>query len=205
MIHIIDYGAGNISSIQNMLKKIGADSVIASVPSEIAEAKKIILPGVGAFDTGIQLLMDSGWVEMLNEKVLNEKITVLGVCLGLQLMCKQSEEGKLNGLGWINAEVVRFNSEKAIEPIRIPHMGWNSVEQLKSNSLLSGTEEEQRFYFVHAYHLENVPEENKWLQTHYGYNFVSGIHQENIYGVQFHPEKSHRYGMELYKNFAALT
>ncbi len=203
MIHIIDYGAGNISSIQNMLKKIGADAVITSVPSEIAEAKKIILPGVGSFDTGMKLLNDRGWIEMLNEKVLNEKITVLGVCLGLQLMCKQSEEGKLKGLGWIDADVVRFNMEQAEEPIRIPHMGWNSVEQLKDVTLLK-TNEEHRFYFVHAFHLSNVRDENKWLQTHYGYDFISGIQKENIYGVQFHPEKSHRYGMELYKNFAEL-
>ncbi len=187
-----------------MLKKIGADSIITSVPAEIAEAKKIILPGVGSFDTGMKLLNDRGWVEALNEKVLKEKITVLGVCLGLQLMCKQSEEGNLKGLGWIDADVVRFNPEKAVEQIRIPHMGWNSVDQLKSNSLFSSAETEQRFYFVHAFHLANVAEENKWFQTHYGYNFISGIQKENIYGVQFHPEKSHRYGMELYKNFAAL-
>lgn len=204
MIHIIDYGTGNISSIQNMLKKIGVDSIITSVPSELEKAKKIILPGVGSFDTGMKLLNDRGWIEPLNEKVLNEKITVLGVCLGLQLMCKKSEEGKLNGLGWIDADVVRFNMERSEEPIRIPHMGWNSVEQLKDNLLLTSVEEEPRFYFVHAFHLENVPEDTKWLQTHYGYNFVSGIQKENIYGVQFHPEKSHRYGMELYKNFAAL-
>ncbi len=203
MIHIIDYGAGNISSIQNMLKKIGADSVITSVPAEIAAAKKIILPGVGSFDTGMKLLNDRGWIEPLNEKALNEKITVLGVCLGLQLMCRQSKEGKLKGLGWIDADVVRFNMKQAKEPIRVPHMGWNSAEQLKDVSLLN-MNEEHRFYFVHAFHLANVSEEDKWLRTHYGYDFISGIQKENIYGVQFHPEKSHRYGMELYKNFAAL-
>ncbi len=203
MIHIIDYGAGNISSIQNMLKKIGVDSVITSVPSEIAEAKKIILPGVGSFDTGMKLLNDRGWIEPLNEKVLNEKVIVLGVCLGLQLMCKQSDEGKLKGLGFIDADVVRFNMQQAEEPIRIPHMGWNSVKQLKDATLLNPNEE-HRFYFVHAFHLANVREENKWLQTHYGYDFISGIQKENIYGVQFHPEKSHRYGMDLYKNFAEL-
>ena len=174
MIHIIDYGAGNISSIQNMLKKIGVDSVITSVPSEIAEAKKIILPGVGSFDTGMKLLNDRGWIEPLNEKVLNEKVIVLGVCLGLQLMCKQSDEGKLKGLGFIDADVVRFNMQQAEEPIRIPHMGWNSVKQLKDATLLNPNEE-HRFYFVHAFHLANVREENKWLQAHYGYDFISGI------------------------------
>lgn len=203
MIHIIDYGTGNVSSILNMLKKIGADAVISSVPSEIREAKKIILPGVGAFDTGMKLLNDRGWIEPLNKKVLSEKITVLGICLGLQLMCKQSEEGKLKGLGWIDADVVRFNMEHAEESIRIPHMGWNSVEQLKDVALLN-MNEEQRFYFVHAFHLANVREENKWLQTNYGYDFISGIQKEKIYGVQFHPEKSHRFGMEFYKKFAAL-
>ncbi len=203
MVYIIDYGAGNISSIKNMLKKIGADSIITSIPAEIAEAKKIILPGVGSFDTGMKLLKDRGWIEMLNYKVLKDKISVLGVCLGVQLMCKQSEEGQLKGLGWIDADVIRFKPEKATEPIRVPHMGWNSVKQLRDVALLK-LHEEHRFYFVHAFHLDNVPEENKWLQTHYGYNFISGIQKENIYGVQFHPEKSHKYGMELYKNFAAL-
>ncbi len=203
MIHIIDYGAGNISSIQNMLKKIGADAVITSDPSEIRDAKKIILPGVGSFDTGMKLLNDRGWIDPLNKKVLNEKIAVLGVCLGLQLMCKQSEEGKLKGLGWIDADVVRFNMDRAEEPIRIPHMGWNSVEQLKDVTLLK-TIEEQRFYFVHSYHLANVPQKYQWLSTHYGYDFISGVQDENIYGVQFHPEKSHRFGMTLLKNFAAL-
>lgn len=203
MVYIIDYGAGNISSIQNMLKKIGAESVITSVPTEIAIAKKIILPGVGSFDTGMKLLKDRGWIEILNKKVLNDKIYVLGVCLGVQLMCKQSEEGQLKGLGWIDADVVRFKQEKATEPIRVPHMGWNSVEQLKDVALLK-MNEEHRFYFVHSFHLENVLEENKWLKTNYGYEFISGIQKENIYGVQFHPEKSHKYGMELYKNFAAL-
>ena len=203
MIHIIDYGAGNISSIQNMLKKIGTDSVITSNPKEIFSAKKIILPGVGSFDTGMNLLSERGWIEILNEKVLNEKITVLGVCLGLQLMCRQSEEGKLKGLGWVDANVVRFNPEKADEQIRVPHMGWNSVEQLKTVTLID-SKEEQRFYFVHAYHLALVPTEIQWLKTHYGYDFISGIQKKNIYGVQFHPEKSHRFGMELYKNFAAL-
>ena len=203
MIHIIDYGAGNISSIQNMLKKIGADSVITSVPFKIRDAKKIILPGVGSFDTGMKLLNGRGWIEPLNEKVLNEKITVLGVCLGLQLMCKQSEEGKLNGLGWIDADVVRFKKEQSEALIRVPHMGWNSAEQLKNVSLLN-MNEEHRFYFVHAFHLANVAEEDKWLRTHYGYDFISGIQKENIYGVQFHPEKSHRFGMELYNKFSEL-
>ncbi|GDX52830.1 imidazole glycerol phosphate synthase subunit HisH 2 [Bacteroidota bacterium] len=203
MIHIIDYGTGNISSIQNMLKKIGADSVITSIPSEIADAKKIILPGVGSFDTAMKLLKDQGWIEILNKKVLIDKTVVLGVCLGVQLMCNQSEEGKELGLGWIDADVVRFNNEKATEQIRVPHMGWNSVEQLNDVTLLK-MNEEQRFYFVHAFHLANVHEENKWLQTHYGYDFISGVQKENIYGVQFHPEKSHRYGMELYKNFSEL-
>ena len=203
MIHIIDYGAGNISSIQNMLKKIGADAVITSDPSEIRDAKKIILPGVGSFDSGMKLLKNQGWIEILNKKVLIDKTVVLGVCLGVQLMCKQSEEGKELGLGWIDADVVRFNNEKAAEQIRVPHMGWNSVEQVKDVTLLK-MKEEHRFYFVHAFHLENVPDENKWLKTHYGYDFISGIQKENIYGVQFHPEKSHRYGMELYKNFSEL-
>ncbi len=203
MIHIIDYGTGNISSIQNMLKKIGVDSIISSNPKEISGAKKIILPGVGSFDTGMKLLNERGWVETLNEKVLNEKITVLGVCLGLQLMCIQSDEGKSKGLGWIDAEVIRFNPGKAAEQIRVPHMGWNSVEELKTVTLID-SKTEQRFYFVHAYHIANVPNEIGWLKTHYGYDFVSGIQKENIYGVQFHPEKSHRYGMELYKNFAEL-
>ena len=203
MIHIIDYGMGNISSIQNMLKKVGAKSVITSNPNEIVSAEKIILPGVGSFDTGMKGLHDRGWTEVLNKKVLVEKIIVLGVCLGIQLMCRGSEEGNEKGLGWIDADVVRFKPENAIEKIRVPHMGWNSIEQKKNIGLLS-MNEEQRFYFVHSYHLQNVNEKFVWAVTGYGYEFVSAVHHENFYGVQFHPEKSHRYGMEFFKNFASL-
>lgn len=204
MIHIADYGMGNIASIQNMLKKVGAQSVITNEPKKILEAEKIILPGVGAFDTAMKRLNENGWAEALNKKVIEKKTIVLGVCLGVQLMCNQSEEGVEKGLGWVDADVVRFNPENAKEQIRIPHMGWNSVQQQKDISLLKMNEED-RFYFVHSYHLENVPLEFVWARTHYGYDFVSGIQHGNIYGVQFHPEKSHRYGMELYKNFAALN
>ena len=201
MIVIVNYGLGNLGSIRNMLKRLGTDSMISDDPHHLHEAKKIILPGVGAFDTGMQHLMDNGWIEPLNRKVLEDKVPTLGICLGMQLMTRGSEEGMLPGLGWIDGEVVRF-----VDPaIRVPHMGWNQVKVVRENSILTSEEgNELRFYFVHSYFVRLHHQRNLLGTTCYGTDFASAFSEGNIFGVQFHPEKSHRYGMNLLKKFSAL-
>jgi glutamine amidotransferase len=201
MIGIVDCGIGNLGSIQNMLKKIGAKSQITSDTREIRKASKLILPGVGAFDTAMEKLEYSGILPVLGEKVLELNTPILGICLGMQLFFNQSEEGALSGLSWIDGEVQRFRFEK-YEDLKIPHMGWNSIEVRKNDRILSGLNKESRFYFVHSYHVVCKHEEDILTTTHYGYDFPSSVRRENIMGVQFHPEKSHRFGMQLLKNFA---
>jgi glutamine amidotransferase len=203
MICIIDYGMGNLASIANMLKKIGSRGVISGDPAVISDAEKLILPGVGAFDSGMRNLSERGLLPVLTEKVCVEKIPLLGICLGMQLLTTRSDEGKLPGLGWISAETRRF--EFPIESgLKIPHMGWNTIKVEKDSSLLCGCEGEQRFYFVHSFHVVCNNNEDVLSTTSYGGDFVSAVARENIYGVQFHPEKSHRFGMGLMKNFVEL-
>lgn len=202
MITIVDFDIGNLGSIRNMLKKIGVPSVITSSPDEIAQAKKLILPGVGAFDPGMRNLNASGLVPLLNEKVLQEKTPVLGICLGMQLMTRGSEEGGLPGLGWVPAETRRFTREGAAN-LKIPHMGWNLVREAKASPLLAEFPDEARFYFVHSYYVHCDQRETALLETTYGpRTFDAGFEYGHIRGVQFHPEKSHRFGMWMLKNFA---
>lgn len=201
MITIIDYGLGNLGSIKNMLKKIGAESEITSDIGKIRAAKKLILPGVGAFDNGMQNLDDLGLIEILNQKVKVEKTPILGICLGMQLFTNKSEEGNKSGLGWINAETIKFNTDSETKKFTIPHMGWEYISQIKSSKLLEGMYEEPKFYFVHSYHVVCKDEEDVLLRTDYILNFDSAFEKENIIGVQFHPEKSHKFGMKLFKNF----
>lgn len=200
MITIIDYKTGNLGSIQNILRRIGEDSIITSDKNEVARASKIILPGVGAFDTGMRNLAGLDLIDILNRKVTEEKVPVLGICLGMQLMSKGSEEGTLPGLGWINAETVRFRFEDTIE-YKIPHMGWNFVSQSKKSRLFDNMFPDARFYFVHAYYFRADQPEDILTATTYEIEFTSAIERENILGVQFHPEKSHKFGMKLLKNF----
>lgn len=202
MITIVDYGVGNIGSIANMLKRIGSDCIITSDADIIAKAKKILLPGVGAFDPGMERIECLGLKEVLNNKALKEKVPVLGICLGMQIMTNKSEEGKLQGLGWINASVKRFSFDDA-SVLKIPHMGWNEVKPSSGNSLIK--EAGQRFYFVHAYH-PVVADRNQVIgTTRYGYEFDSVItNGDNIFGAQFHPEKSHQFGMRFFENFMKL-
>ena len=202
MIVIIDYGLGNLGSILNMLKKIQAPAIISQNPDEILKADKLILPGVGSFDNGMKNISELGLRDALDLRVIKEKIPILGICLGLQLFTAASEEGKLAGLGWLKARTIRFRVESSPNNMRVPHMGWNSVNKAKDSVMLNGFTDDWRFYFVHSYHVVVDDENDALLETHYGYNFVSAVEKDNIFGVQFHPEKSHRFGMQLLKNFA---
>jgi glutamine amidotransferase len=196
---------GNLGSISNMFKKIGVSSTVSSDPRLIITAEKLILPGVGAFDNGMKNLEERGLVPFLNEAVLVKKRPILGLCLGMQLFTKQSEEGQLPGLGWLNAETVRFDFDTGQSNLKIPHMGWNTVQICQRSPLLENIAEEPRFYFLHSYHVVCYEPPLILGETHYGHNFSSIIGRGNILGVQFHPEKSHKFGMSLLKNFAALN
>ena len=199
MITIINYGMGNLGSIENMLKRIGCSSEISSDIGKIEAAEKIILPGVGHFDKAMENIEKLGLKEVIRKKALVDKSPLLGICLGMQLMCKSSEEGSTPGLGLIDAEVKRFHFTQ--NSLKIPHMGWNLVKIKKESKLLLNCTPKARFYFVHSYHAICNQPEDILTTTNYCYDFVSAFEQDNILGVQFHPEKSHRFGMELLRNF----
>lgn len=201
MVCVVDYGVGNLASIKNMLKKIGVDCMISSSEFDILAADKLILPGVGAFDTCVEKLNESGLRQVLEKKVLVEKAPVLGICVGMQLLLSESEEGHLQGLGWIRGKNIRFDSQAMLSQLKIPHMGWTDVCPAKPSRLLQQLEDEPRFYFVHSYHAKLEEDADGLLYADYGYRFIAGVEKENIMGVQFHPEKSHKYGMRLLQNF----
>lgn len=201
MIVIIDYGLGNVGSIKNMLKKIGIESRITDSIGEIEKADKIILPGVGKFDAGMQGIRERGLLPVLNNKVLVEKVPLLGICLGMQILTDSSDEGKDTGLGWIHGVTKKFILP---EEYKIPHMGWNTVDYVKRTPLTLGVEENERYYFVHSYYVKPKSSDDILMQTNYGKKFASAIYHDNIYGVQFHPEKSHKYGIKLLGNFAKM-
>ncbi|MBU5613376.1 imidazole glycerol phosphate synthase subunit HisH [Geomonas azotofigens] len=206
MITIVDYGMGNIGSIANMFKKIGVPSRITGDPDQIASAQKILLPGVGSFDAAMSRIAEQGIREVLDRKALVEKVPVLGICLGMQLLTDSSEEGQLPGLGWIPAQTLAFTGRVDSAACRVPHMGWNVVTVAAQNPVTQGFEsvEEMRFYFVHSYFVRCRHPENVLLKTTHGVSFDSAIFRDNIYGAQFHPEKSHKYGMMFLENFARL-
>lgn len=201
MVTIVDYGVGNLASIKNILKKIGEESVISSEETGIAKAEKLILPGVGAFDTCVEKLQQSGLTGILRKKVLEERTPVLGVCVGMQLLTAGSEEGVLPGLGWIPGRVIRFKKDLMPPTLKIPHMGWTEVFLSKPSRLFEDMYEEPRFYFVHSYHAQLEEQSDAMVMGDYGYRFVAGIERGHILGVQFHPEKSHKFGMRLLANF----
>jgi glutamine amidotransferase len=201
MIVIVNYGLGNLESIKNMLKKVGFESIISSNPGEIRRASKLILPGVGAFDNGMKNLHDLRIIPVLEEEVFEKKTPILGICLGMQLFTKKSEEGKMAGLGWIDAETVRFQFHEEKGKLKIPHMGWNTIKSKRESTLFRAPFSEMRFYFVHSYHAVCQKGDDILTETHYGYDFTSSFQKENIIGVQFHPEKSHKFGMKLLRNF----
>lgn len=203
MITIIDYGIGNLNSIKNMLKKAEiTDVIISNKTEEIAEASKLILPGVGAFDYGMQQLRKAPFFDLLNQKVLEDKIPVLGICLGAQLLTQGSEEGNATGLGWIKGKTLKFDKTKIQSDLKIPHMGWNDVYLSKSSPLFENMYQDPRFYFVHTYHIKCENPQDELVSCTYGYSFTAGVEKENVIGVQFHPEKSHKFGMRVLYNFA---
>ena len=201
MIAIIDYGMGNLGSVLNMLKKIGAAAKVTSDFEEIMRAQKILLPGVGAFDTAMGKINSSQLREVLERKALKENVPTLGICLGMQLLTNGSEEGSLPGLGWVPG----FTSRIPASPgVKVPHMGWNSVTATRESPLTKNLPADARFYFVHSYAVHVRDKEDSVLQTTHGITFDAAIQRGNIFGAQFHPEKSHRFGMHLLRNFADL-
>jgi len=204
MVVIVDYGMGNLGSIQNMLKRIGVESMISSEEKVIDSAQRLIIPGIGAFDNGMRKLSEFGLIQVLNKKAMLDKIPILGICLGMQLMTESSEEGISKGLGWLKGKTIKFKFDGENKKLKIPHMGWNTIEIKKTCPLFEDLPEEKRFYFVHSYHVELDAEPDSLSTTNYGYDFTSMFQYDNLYGVQFHPEKSHKYGMKLLKNFVSL-
>ena len=200
---IIDYGTGNLSSIKRCLDRMGARPTVSSRAEEIRSADKIILPGVGHFARAMSSMRGSGLLDELNEAVLAKKKPVLGICLGMELMAQTSEEGDADGLGWLRARAIRFRIEDTARH-KVPHMGWNGIKVTKSSELLKGVSEDAEFYFAHSYHLQLDDETDLTTETEYEVKFPSGIERENIFGVQYHPEKSHDAGAGLLKNFVEL-
>ena len=204
MIVIVDYGVGNLASVRNMLKRIGVEALVSGDTAVIRSASKLILPGVGAFDVGMQNLAAKGFIELLRERVLDQGVPVLGICLGMQLLTRSSEEGSLPGLGWIDAHTKKITPEEGgVETLRVPHMGWNTVDIVnKACPLVQDLPVDSRFYFVHSYHVDCNDRRDVLGATTYGKPFTSMVWHGNIYGAQFHPEKSHKFGMAVLRNFA---
>jgi glutamine amidotransferase len=192
---------GNIGSIENMLRKIGAGYLTSDDPQVIASAGKLILPGVGAFDRAVRRIRELGLWDVLDHMALQDCIPILGVCLGMQVLGRGSEEGNLEGFGWVDAEVVRFRMENAKRQLTVPHMGWNAIQMVRDLPLFDYLPKDPRFYFVHSYHLVCGSDQDVAAWSTYGYDFCSVVNRANILGVQFHPEKSHQYGMALYRGF----
>ena len=205
-ISIVNYGMGNLGSIQNMFKKIGVSTEVISTVDEINKAEKILLPGVGAFDAAIERIDKLSFREPLTYKAKIEKVPVLGICLGMQLLTTSSEEGSLKGLGWIDAKTLSFKKVLDLQKFKVPHMGWNTVSIKNPSSLTNGLEllEDVRFYFVHSYYVQCKNENDSILKSTYGIEFDAAIQNDNIFGAQFHPEKSHKFGLKLLENFARL-
>lgn len=204
MIVLIDYGVGNISAFLNIYKQLNIPARTAKTESELDGAQKIILPGVGHFDYAMQRFNDSGMRERVNKLVTQDKIPVVGICVGMQMMAGKSDEGQLEGLGWIDADVVKFDDAQRSAKMPLPHMGWNDVYPTKPNPLFTGLEEDARFYFLHSYYFKCHRPEDSIAEADYGIRFSCSVNKENVYGVQCHPEKSHHFGIQLLKNFAEL-
>lgn len=200
MIAIINYGLGNVHAFANVYKKLNIPAKIVDHVEELVSVTKIILPGVGSFDFAMQRLEESGMRNYLVELVLNKSVPVLGVCVGMQMLAKSSDEGRLPGLGWINGEVKRFDSTTK----SVPHMGWNTINPLRLDGLFSGLDKNSKFYFLHSYYFKCNHNEDIIASTEYFGEFTSAVASGNVFGVQFHPEKSHEWGIRLLENFAKI-
>lgn len=204
MITIVDFGMGNHGAVRNMLKKLGVASRLSSKAEDIASATKLILPGVGAFDNAMQNLASLSLIEVLHQRVRHDRVPVLGICLGMQLLSHRSEEGKLPGLGWIEAETILFSLKDKFPNLKIPHMGWSEIQPQRDSPILAGLEHDARFYFVHSYHVRCNNRADVVATATYGEPFTAIVQQEHIFGAQFHPEKSHRFGLQLLSNFVSF-
>lgn len=204
MIAIIDYGLGNVQAFINVYSRIGIPVTVAKTPDELETASKLILPGVGAFDHAMELLDAAGIRQTLDHLVLSKKVPILGICVGMQILANTSDEGSLSGLGWIPGRVKSFASVPEVAELPLPHMGWNDIHVKGDQILFKGLEKETRFYFLHSYFFESLHQDSVAATASYGIDFCCAVQSENVYGVQFHPEKSHHFGTSLLKNFAEL-
>ncbi|MHB8108417.1 MAG: imidazole glycerol phosphate synthase subunit HisH [Syntrophorhabdaceae bacterium] len=204
MIAIINYGLGNVNAFAEVYKKLNVPAMIVNDPQDLEKADKIILPGVGSFDQAITLLERSGMKQGIEKAVRGSGVAVLGVCVGMQILADASEEGILPGFGWIRGKVKKFNAGFSCARAYVPHMGWNNIKPLNASELLKGLDEASRFYFLHSYYFECEKSENIIAITEYCGQFTCAVHSGNIYGVQFHPEKSHQWGVRLLQNFAEI-
>lgn len=203
MIAVINYGLGNLTSIKNMFARLGVEAVITDDRQKIRDASKLLLPGVGHFKKGMSNLHSTGLIELLNTEVNEKGKPILGICLGAQLMTKHSEEGDVDGLGWVDATTVRFDNAK-LNNLPVPHMGWSDIYLQNDSELWTGLAPEPRFYFVHAYHFLFEEKNEVTATSKYGYEFACAFKKGNVYGAQFHPEKSHKFGMKVLENFSKL-
>jgi len=204
VITIVNYGIGNVQAIANIYKRLNIEVRLAASADELAGADRIILPGVGAFDWAMTGLNQSGMREALDELVISKRRPVLGICVGMQMMGNRSEEGVLDGLGWIDGDVNRFQETSLTDKMRLPQMGWNDVVPKQAGCLFQGMESGARFYFLHSYYFSAKRAQDVLAVTDYNGPFASAVRSDNIFGVQFHPEKSHQWGIRLLKNFAEL-
>ena len=204
MIHIVDYGLGNIQAFVTMYKRLGVETVRAKTEEDLHGAIKLILPGVGAFDHAMELLDASGMRQPLEQLVKQDNVPVLGICVGMQILADSSEEGVGAGLGWVRGRVRSFSGNPASIALPMPHMGWNDVIPTAGSPLFKGLEDDARFYFLHSYYFECADAENAAARADYGFQFDCAVQSGNVFGVQFHPEKSHHWGAALLKNFAEL-
>lgn len=204
MITIIDYGSGNINAIANIYEKLKVEYKIAKTPEDVVGAQKIFLPGVGAFDETISKLDSIGFRKVLDKEVLENNVPIIGICVGMQILAESSEEGTLNGLGYIKGKVKKIDATLLQHKPKLPHLGWNSIEIKRASSLLNGIDPEMGFYFLHTYYFECENDNDVLTSTYYGRSFSSAVNNKNVYGIQFHPEKSHSNGVNLLHNFAKL-
>ena len=203
MIGIIHYGVANLGSMRNMLRRMGVENDLVGTPEALLKVDKLILPGIGAYDHGVEQLADRGLIDALRRRVVEDRVPILGVCLGMQLLGLQSAEGVRQGLGLIDARCERFQPDSAAR-LRVPHMGWNHLESVPQSPILNGIDASARFYFVHSYHVVCSNPGDVLATANYGIRFTAMIQRGHIYGAQFHPEKSHRFGMRILQNFAGL-